>query len=71
MMEEVRFYFFLESLNDRLFEVRFRFVPMEMALHDEGLHMATKALSKPRLARLHQVLSGYIQGGDLPGLVHR
>jgi CubicO group peptidase (beta-lactamase class C family) len=31
--------------------------------------MTTETLSKPRLERLHHVLSGYIQRADLPGLV--
>jgi CubicO group peptidase (beta-lactamase class C family) len=31
--------------------------------------MTTKSLSKPRLERMHHVLSGYIQRGDMPGLV--
>jgi CubicO group peptidase (beta-lactamase class C family) len=31
--------------------------------------MTTATLSKPRLERLHHVLSGYIHRGDMPGLV--
>ena len=31
--------------------------------------MTTETLSKPRLERLHHVLSGYIHRGDMPGLV--
>ncbi len=31
--------------------------------------MTTESLSKPRLERLHHLLSGYIHRGDLPGLV--
>ncbi len=31
--------------------------------------MNTETLSKPRLERLHDVLSGYIHRGDMPGLV--
>jgi CubicO group peptidase (beta-lactamase class C family) len=31
--------------------------------------MTTATLSTPRLERLHQVLSGYIHRGDMPGLV--
>src|SRR5438876_7773003 len=31
--------------------------------------MSTASLSKPRLERLHQVLSGYIQRSDMPGMV--
>jgi CubicO group peptidase (beta-lactamase class C family) len=31
--------------------------------------MNTAGLSKPRLARMHQVLSGYVEGKELPGLV--
>src|SRR5688572_8302894 len=31
--------------------------------------MTTALLSKPRLDRMHHVLSGYVHRGDLPGLV--
>src|SRR5262249_9566025 len=35
----------------------------------ENLKMSTTGLSKPRLGRLHTVLSGYIDRKDMPGLV--
>lgn len=31
--------------------------------------MSTAGLSKPRLERMHQVLSGHVERGDVPGIV--
>jgi hypothetical protein len=31
--------------------------------------MGTAGLSKPRLERMHQLLSGFIERKDMPGLV--
>lgn len=33
------------------------------------MNMSMAGLSKPRLERMHQVLSGYVERNDLPGLV--
>jgi CubicO group peptidase (beta-lactamase class C family) len=35
----------------------------------EDLHMTAKTLSKQRLERLHHSLAGYVQRGEIPGLV--
>jgi CubicO group peptidase (beta-lactamase class C family) len=35
----------------------------------QELNMGTEGLSKPRLERMHRVLSGYVERGELPGLV--
>jgi hypothetical protein len=31
--------------------------------------VSTIALSEPRLERMHRVLSGYVERGEMPGLV--
>jgi hypothetical protein len=35
----------------------------------EELNMSMAGLSKPRLDRMHQVLSGYVERKEIPGLV--
>jgi CubicO group peptidase (beta-lactamase class C family) len=36
---------------------------------EKKLNMSTTGFSRPRLERMHQVLSGYIERQEMPGLV--